>query len=198
LQTDAGERCVDGPAHFYALGDIRVGQAELTPLAIAQGRRLADRLLGKSDRLTDYRSVPTTVFTPLEYGFVGESEEDAIARVGADNVEVWHTCFTPLEWAVPHYASSMEFDEDEQRRPENTCYMKLVCEIVNDENVVTGFHVLADNAGEITQAMALAVKLKATKQQFDDMIGIHPTDAEQMTKLKVTKRSGESPLQSTC
>ena len=158
--------------------------------------------------------MPTTVFTPLEYGFVGESEEEARARLGDDNVEVYHTNFTPLEWTVPHFESSMEHEEDDQRRPENTCYMKVVCDKSKDERVV-GFHVLSDNAGEITQGMAVALKAGITKELLDDTIGIHPTgaserarvrlshahrvaDAEQMTKLKVTKSSGESPLQTTC
>ena len=63
---------------------------------------------------TDYEKIPTTVFTPLEYGCIGLSEEDATAKYGADDIEVYHAHFTPLEWTVPH-------------REENACYAKLIC-----------------------------------------------------------------------
>lgn len=80
------------------------------------------RLVGKSQVLTDYVNVPTTVFTPLEYGCVGLSEEDAISKYGEDNIEVYHTHFTPLECTLP-------------KRNENMCYTKLVC--LKSENVIT-------------------------------------------------------------
>ena len=79
---------------------------------------LARRICGSSDQKTNYDNVPTTVFTPLEYGCCGLAEEEAFARLGEDNVDVYHTNFWPLEWTVAH-------------RPENACYMKL---IVNKEN----------------------------------------------------------------
>jgi len=79
---------------------------------------LARRICGSSAVLTNYDNVPTTVFTPLEYGCCGLSEEEAERRLGEDKVEVYHTNFWPLEWTVSH-------------RPENACYMKL---IVNKEN----------------------------------------------------------------
>ena len=74
---------------------------------------LARRLCKVSDVRTDYNNVPTTVFTPLEYGTVGMSEEDAIEKLGSDNVEVYHKNFWPLEWALP-------------KKPDNVCYAKLV------------------------------------------------------------------------
>lgn len=124
----------------------------------------------------------TTVFTPVEYGCIGLSEEDANAKYGAQDIEIYHTHFTPLEWTVAH-------------REENACYVKLVC--VKSENVsrvltfvtnsrikvfiqekVVGFHVLADHAGEITQGYSVAMRKGITKEDFDLTVGIHPTSSE--------------------
>jgi len=71
---------------------------ELTPVAIEAGRRVARRLFGGSTKLMNYDTIPTTVFTPLEYGCIGLSEEDAIKRHGDSNIEIYHTIFSPLEW----------------------------------------------------------------------------------------------------
>lgn len=76
------------------------------------GRLLAERLFNNGTRLTDYVNVATTVFTPLEYGAIGYSEEDSIKFFGESNIEVFHTMFWPLEWTVAH-------------RPENSCYAKV-------------------------------------------------------------------------
>jgi len=128
----------------------------------------------------DYDNIPTTVFTPLEYGAVGLSEEDAIRRHGANNIEVYHVSYQPLEYKLNYY------------RYEQKCYGKLIVNKLDNERVL-GFHLLAPNAGEITQGYALGVKLGATKADFDNLIGIHPTAAEVMTTLSVTKSSGEDP-----
>lgn len=85
-------------ANIYAIGDVIYGQLELTPVAIKAGQLLAKRLAGVSSQLMDYVNVPTTVFTPLEYGSCGLSEEDAKAKYGADNISTYHTKFQPLEW----------------------------------------------------------------------------------------------------
>lgn len=163
--------------HIYAVGDIIEGGLELTPVAIQAGRLLAQRLYGNGKLLTDYVNVPTTVFTPLEYGCCGLSEETAIENYGEDNIEVYHSNFQPLEFTVPH-------------RPENDCYAKLIC-VKNENERVVGFHVLGPNAGEITQGFGIALKLNATKSDFDNLIGIHPTCAEIFTTLNITKRSGK-------
>lgn len=162
--------------HVYAVGDIMHGGHELTPVAIQAGKLLARRLYGNGSLLTDYDKVPTTVFTPLEYGCCGLSEEAAIERYGEDDIEVFHTNYQPLEFTVAH-------------RPENDCYAKLVCH-KSDNNRVLGFHVLGPNAGEVTQGFSLGLKLNATKADFDNLIGIHPTNAEVFTTLSVTKSSG--------
>ena len=170
--------------NIFAIGDVLDDKPELTPVAIQAGKYLARRLAGVSNLLTDYVNVCTTVFTPLEYGCCGLAEEDAIAQHGEENIEVYHQNFWPLEWTVAH-------------RPENSCYLKLITlktqnvsdsvlsyEIalnnLNQEKVI-GFHYLGPNAGEVTQGFGIALKLGATKADFDNLIGIHPTTAEVRT-----------------
>nr|XP_021496610.1 thioredoxin reductase 1, cytoplasmic isoform X1 [Meriones unguiculatus] len=170
--------------YIYAIGDILEGKLELTPVAIQAGRLLAQRLYGGSTVKCDYESVPTTVFTPLEYGCCGLSEEKAVEKFGEENIEVYHSFFWPLEWTVPS-------------RDNNRCYAKIICNLRDNERVV-GFHVLGPNAGEVTQGFAAALKCGLTKEQLDSTIGIHPVCAEIFTTLSVTKRSGGSVLQSGC
>ncbi|KAM8819133.1 thioredoxin reductase 2, mitochondrial isoform 2-T2 [Rhynchonycteris naso] len=98
--------------HIYAIGDTAEGRPELTPTAIMAGRLLAQRLYGQSSVLMDYDNVPTTVFTPLEYGCVGLSEEEAVARHGEDRVEVYHAYYKPLEFTVAE-------------RDASQCYIKM-------------------------------------------------------------------------
>ena len=130
LHDEAERTNVDS---IFAIGDVLDDKPELTPVAIQAGKLLARRLCGADDTLTDYVNVCTTVFTPLEYGCCGLSEEDAIEQFGEGDIEVfviclhdqnfhqlvttnqvYHTNFWPLEWTVAH-------------RPENACYAKLVC-----------------------------------------------------------------------
>jgi thioredoxin reductase (NADPH) len=85
--------------HIYAIGDIQNGKLELTPSAIKAGMLLSKRLFDNGTELMDYNLVPTTVFTPLEYGCCGMSEEDAKAKYGAEDISTYHTAFVPLEWA---------------------------------------------------------------------------------------------------
>ncbi|XP_054155155.1 thioredoxin reductase 1, cytoplasmic-like [Oppia nitens] len=164
--------------HIYAVGDILYGKLELTPVAIEAGVLLARRMFGNSTVECDYVNVPTTVFTPLEYGSCGYSEELAIQEFGEDNIDVYIQNHWPLEWRVAH-------------RPENSCFAKLI--VLRSENErILGFHYLGPNAGEVTQLVGLPLKMKATKADLDALIGIHPTCAEVFTTLVVTKRSGLS------
>jgi len=149
-------------------------------VAIQSGAMLSRRMAGISDLAMDYDKIPTTVFTPIEYGCCGLSEEDATERHGA-NLEVFHTNFTPLEWSLP----------DPTPKHANACYLKVLCDKTDDLRVV-GFHILGPNCGEITQGFATAMKLNATYQDFRDTIGIHPTVAESFTTVSVTKSSGEA------
>lgn len=177
--------------HIFAIGDIVDGATleppsnttELTPVAIQAGKLLAERLYGGATKQMDYQTVATTVYTPLEYGCIGLAEEDAIALHGEENIEVFHAYFKPLEWTLPH-------------RGDNACYAKLVCNM-RDSMRVIGLHICGPSAGEITQGYAVAMKLGATKDDFDNTVGIHPTTAEEFTVLGTTKRSGVSAAQKT-
>ncbi|KAH3759355.1 thioredoxin reductase 1 [Pelomyxa schiedti] len=169
--------------NVWAIGDIQHGAPELTPTAIRAGKLLARRLFGGSSEQMNYENVPTTVFTPLEYGSCGLSEERAREKYGKENIEVYHSTFQPLEWTVPHNPAS--------------AYCKLVV-LTNQNNRVVGFHVLAPNAGEITQGFAVAIACGATKQHFDSTLGIHPTTAEEFTTLTATKSSGASGAKGGC
>jgi len=170
--------------HIYAIGDVLKDKLELTPVAIAAGRLLARRLYNGGETLMDYRAVPTTIFTPLEYGCVGLAEEDALKQYGEKNIEVYHSYLKPLEWTIP-------------KREDNKCYAKLIVNKADNERVV-GFHTLGPNAGEVTQGFGAAIKCGATKADFDATIGIHPTFAEEFTTLSITKSSGISPLKKGC
>ncbi|XP_074863880.1 thioredoxin reductase 1, cytoplasmic [Carettochelys insculpta] len=170
--------------YIYAIGDVLEGKLELTPVAIQAGKLLARRLYAGAALKCDYVNVPTTVFTPLEYGACGFSEEAALEKFGEENIEVYHSYFWPLEWTVPS-------------RDNNKCYAKIICNIQDNERVI-GFHVLGPNAGEVTQGFSAAIKCGLTKEQLDNTIGIHPVCAEIFTTLSVTKRSGGNILQSGC
>ncbi|EDV29780.1 uncharacterized protein TRIADDRAFT_19325 [Trichoplax adhaerens] len=168
---------------IYGIGDILYDKPELTPVAIHAGRLLAKRLSGVSTQQCDYDSIPTTIFTPLEYSCCGLSEEVAIEKLG-DDVEVYHAQFMPLEWTIPH-------------RDENSCYLKLICNKRDQERVI-GIHILGPNSGEVMQGFATAMKCGATKAHFDDTVGIHPTNAEWFTTLRITRRSGQDVKVTGC
>ncbi|KAJ7353844.1 thioredoxin reductase [Desmophyllum pertusum] len=180
----AGDNEQSSVPNIFAVGDILDGKLELTPVAIHAGRLLAQRLYGGSNELCDYVNVATTVFTPLEYGCIGLSEEDATAQYGEENVEVYHTSYQPLEYTVA-------------KRDMAGCYAKLICNKSDNERVV-GFHIVGPNAGEVTQGYAIAIKLGATKKDFDRTVGIHPTVSEVFTTLGTTKRSGFDVAASGC
>ncbi|KAL4114371.1 hypothetical protein PRIC2_014693 [Phytophthora ramorum] len=172
-------------SNIYALGDV-IDAPELTPVAIQAGRLLSRRLYNNSTAQMDYEKVCTAVFTPIEYGCCGLSEEDSKERFGEDNVEVYHTNFVPLEWSLSETRTSAE-----------SCYVKVICDKTRDKFVV-GFHYLGPNAGEVTQAMGLAMKLGFTYDQMVDTVGIHPTTAESFTTLEVTKSSGGATTGGGC
>ncbi|XP_068598034.1 thioredoxin reductase 3 [Brachionichthys hirsutus] len=170
--------------YIYAIGDILEDKWELTPVAIQAGKLLARRLFGGSKVKCDYVNVPTTVFTPLEYGACGLSEDRAVAIYGGDNLEVYHSLFWPLEFTLP-------------QRDNNKCFAKIICNKLDGDRVI-GFHYLGPNAGEVTQGFSAAMKCGVTKEQLDGTIGIHPTCAEIFTTLEVTKSSGGSIAQAGC
>ncbi|XP_047682906.1 thioredoxin reductase 2, mitochondrial isoform X2 [Prionailurus viverrinus] len=170
--------------HIYAIGDVAEGRPELTPTAIMAGKLLARRLYGQSLDVMDYSNVPTTVFTPLEYGCVGLSEEEAMARHGEEHVEVYHAYYKPLEFTVAE-------------RDASQCYIKMVC-LRKPPQLVLGLHFLGPNAGEVTQGFALGIKCRASYEQVMRTVGIHPTCAEEVAKLHISKRSGLDPTVTGC
>lgn len=188
--TDASEQT--SVPHIYAVGDMAANRPELTPVAIRAGEYLARRLVKGATELLDYDLIPTTVFTPVEYGTVGLSEENAIARFGADDIETYLFEFDSLERSVAerHKDPSRQTDELDQHFPPSNL-SKLVCVKSQGERVV-GFHFVGPAAGEITQGFALALKLGARKTDFDHLVGIHPTDAESFVSLDTTRASGKS------
>ncbi|XP_069134970.1 thioredoxin reductase 2, mitochondrial-like isoform X2 [Argopecten irradians] len=171
-------------SHIYAIGDVLHGRPELTPVAIKAGKLLAHRLFGGSQVHMDYDKVPTTVFTPLEYGVVGISEETANVTFGDSNIEVYHAFYVPLEFAIPG-------------RDATQCYIKVICE-KGDDGRVLGIHLTGPNAGEIIQGFSVAITCGATWRQLSSSIGIHPTTAEELVKIHITKRSGKDPTVTGC
>jgi thioredoxin reductase (NADPH) len=140
---------------IYAVGDVAEGRPELATIAIHSGKLLAQRLFSTNPRittLTNYTDVPTTVFTPLEYGCIGISEEDARSNYDFSKLAVYQGNFQPLEFVVPGKFPS-------------TCFLKLICRKPKEE--VIGLHYLGPSAGEVVQGFALAFKLKATKADYD-------------------------------
>uniref|UniRef100_A0A3Q1FAR3 Thioredoxin reductase 2, tandem duplicate 2 n=1 Tax=Acanthochromis polyacanthus TaxID=80966 RepID=A0A3Q1FAR3_9TELE len=162
--------------NIYAFGDISEGRPELTPTAIKAGKLLARRLAGQSTELMDYDNVATTVFTPLEYGCVGLSEEEAEKRHGKDGIEIYHAFYKPLEFTVAE-------------RDASQCYIKVVCERGGDQKIL-GLHFTGPNAGEVTQGFAMGFQCGATYSHLLQTVGIHPTCAEEVVKVSITKRSG--------
>jgi glutathione reductase (NADPH) len=151
----------------YAIGDV-TGRAALTPVAIAAGRRLSDRLFGgKADRHLEYSMIPTVVFTHPPIGTVGASEAEARARYG-DAVKVYVADFTPMYHALT-------------RRKTHTD-MKLVC--VGPEQKIVGCHIIGTGADEMLQGFAVAIRMGATKRDFDDTVAIHPTSAEELVTMR--------------
>jgi len=180
--------------HIYAIGDCIEGPHELTPVAIQAGKMLSARLYGAATLFMDYHTIATTVFTPLEYGTIGYPEEDALAKFGEANIETYHTKFAPLEWSLPE----VDFEKyDKWEADKTACYCKLIC-LKNEDERVVGFHYAGPNAGEVTQGFSTAMRLGATKLDFDMTIGIHPSCSENFTTLKVTKSSGESAEAAGC
>lgn len=152
----------------HALGDV-TGRAELTPVAIAAGRRLSDRLFGgKPDSRLDYHNIPTVVFTHPPIGSVGLSEADARAEYGDPAIKIYTSHYVALYHGVL-----------EHKIPSD---MKLVC--AGEDERVVGAHVIGDGADEMLQGFGVAVKMGATKADFDNTVAIHPTSAEEFVTMR--------------
>jgi glutathione reductase (NADPH) len=165
LPTDAFQQTrVPG---IYAIGDV-TGRAALTPVAIAAGRRLSDRLFdAQRERKLDYDNIPTVIFSHPPIGTVGLSEAEARARHG-DAVRVYTSGFVPMYHSMT------------TRKPRTE--MKLVT--VGPEQRIVGLHVIGDGADEMLQGFAVAIRMGATKRDFDDTVAIHPTSAEELVTMR--------------
>jgi thioredoxin/glutathione reductase (selenoprotein) len=183
ITTDAANKT--NVEHIWAIGDAVEGNPELTPVAIREGLLLADRLYAKSERLFNYDMISTTIFTPLEYSKCGMSEEEAEKRYGADNIEMYHTAFKPLEWNFL------------KTRQNSICYCKAVCLMKEDMRVV-GLHYVGPNAGEVMQGYAVGMLKGMTIKDLQDTVGIHPTCSEEITDLKITKRQQKEVVKTGC
>ena len=151
----------------FALGDV-TGQAELTPVAIAAGRRLADRLFdGQTDRHLDYENIATVVFSHPPIATVGLSEPAARERFG-NAVRVYETAFTPMFNAFTEHRTKAA--------------MKLVT--VGEEQRVVGCHLFGPGADEMLQGFAVAIRMGATKRDLDDTVAIHPTSSEELVTMR--------------
>jgi glutathione reductase (NADPH) len=153
--------------HIFALGDV-TGRVALTPVAIAAGRRLADRLYGgMAGRHLDYKLVPTVIFSHPTIGTVGMTEVEARATYG-DDVKVYESRFTGMYYALG----------DVKQRTS----MKLVT--VGKEEKIVGCHIIGEGADEMLQGFAVAIRMGATKDDFDSTVAIHPTSAEELVTMR--------------
>lgn len=152
---------------IFAIGDI-IGEAQLTPVAIAAGRRLADRLFdGQTDRKLDYKNIPTVMFSHPPAGIVGLTEAEARKQFG-DAVKVYQSRFTPMYNAFTEHS------------PETA--MKLV--VVGEEEKVVGCHMIGLGVDEMLQGFAVAIRMGATKRDLDDTVAIHPSSAEELVTMR--------------
>lgn len=156
--------------NIFALGDVCNKGYELTPVAIAAGRRLSDRLFGgQSDARLVYDNIPSVVFAHPEVGSIGLSEEAARKKYGDDQIKVYKAEFTAMYFAMM---------EQEDKQP--TAY-KIVCQ-GPDEKVV-GLHIVGLGSAEILQGFGVAIKMGATKADFDRCVAIHPVSAEELVSI---------------
>lgn len=153
---------------IYALGDV-TGKLDLTPVAVKAGRQLSERLFNnKADAKLDYTDVATVVFSHPVIGSVGLTEEKAIAKYGAENIKVYKSSFTPMYTAL-----------GDNRQPST---MKLVT-LGEDEKII-GLHGIGYGVDEMIQGFSVAIKMGATKAEFDNTVAIHPTGSEEFVTMR--------------
>lgn len=153
---------------IYALGDV-TGEKELTPVAIKAGRTLSERLFnGKTDAKMDYTTIPTVVFSHPAIGTVGLTEEEAIQNYGAENIHLYTSSFTSMYSAVTRHRQQARF--------------KLIT--AGDNEKVIGLHGIGYGVDEMIQGFAVAIKMGATKADFDATVAIHPTGSEEFVTMR--------------
>jgi len=154
--------------NVYAVGDV-TGKWQLTPVAIAAGRRLAHRIFNnESDLKLDYENIPTVVFSHPPIGTCGITEEEARKKYGDDKIKTYSSSFTPLYHAMT------------QRK--QMTKMKLVC--AGPEEKVVGLHMIGRGCDEMLQGFGVAMRMGATKKDFDNVVAIHPTSSEELVTMR--------------
>lgn len=157
-----------GVSGIYALGDV-TGEKELTPVAIKAGRLLAERLFNnKPTAKMDYTNIPTVVFSHPAIGTVGLTEEEAIAQYGQEQVKVYTSAFTSMYTALANNRQMAKF--------------KLVT--VGENEQVVGLHGIGYGVDEMIQGFSVAIKMGATKEEFDAVVAIHPTGSEEFVTMR--------------
>lgn len=154
--------------NIWAVGDV-TDRINLTPVALMEGHCFADTEFGKKPRKPDHRNVPSAVFCQPEMANVGLTEEEARRTLG--EVKIFVSTFTPMKHTLTH------------RKPRS--FMKLIVEAATDK--VVGCHMVGDDAAELIQGLAVAVKAAATKAQFDATVGIHPTAGEEFVTMRTAR-----------
>ena len=153
---------------IYALGDVS-GEKELTPVAIKAGRTLAERLFnGKTDAKMDYELIPTVVFSHPAIGSIGLTQEQAEAKYGAENIKVYQSTFAGMYSAITVHRQMTK--------------LKLIT--LGEEEKVIGLHGIGGGIDEMIQGFAVAVKMGATKADFDATVAIHPTASEEFVTMR--------------
>ena len=151
--------------NIYAVGDV-TDRINLTPVAIREGHYFADTVFGNKPRAVDHEDVPTAVFSQPEVGVIGMTEAKACERLA--KVDIYKTTFRPMKATVA--------------ARDTRTFMKLVVDGSNDR--VVGVHIVGPEAAEIIQAVGIAVKMKATKADFDAVMALHPTAAEELVTMR--------------
>ena len=153
---------------IYALGDVS-GEKELTPVAIKAGRTLAERLFnGKTDAKMDYELIPTVVFSHPAIGSIGLTQEQAEAKYGVENIKVYQSTFAGMYSAITVHRQMTK--------------LKLIT--LGEEEKIIGLHGIGEGVDEMIQGFAVALKMGATKADFDATVAIHPTASEEFVTMR--------------
>jgi glutathione reductase (NADPH) len=158
--------------HIYAVGDV-TNRINLTPVAIREGHAFADTVFGKKPTRADHADVPTAVFSEPEIGTVGLTQAEACARLA--KVDIYKTMFRPMKATLSGRDTRV--------------FMKLVVDGSTDR--VVGCHIVGADAGEMAQLVGIAVKMKATKADFDAVMAVHPTASEELVTMRQKAMSFE-------
>jgi glutathione reductase (NADPH) len=158
--------------HIYAVGDV-TNRINLTPVAIREGHAFADTVFGNKPTRVDHADVPTAVFSEPEVGTVGLTQAEACARL--PRVDIYKTMFRPMKATLSGRDTRV--------------FMKLVVDGTTDR--VVGCHIVGADAGEMVQLLGIAVKMKATKADFDAVMAVHPTASEELVTMREKAMSYE-------